>query len=111
MTGYVARRGDARAPGRIKAPPPTQDKTTTETTEEPPLPDSFPAIPATIIAAEGHTDIECIVISVTSGGAVLDVRDEVVECPDVFLLAVAGDKSYRCQSCWRHGDKVGVKFV
>ncbi len=87
------------------------DSDTAEIADEPPLPDSFPALPAKIVADEGRIDIDCTVISVTTGGAVLNVFDELIVCPEDFRLAVAGDKSYRCQSCWRHGDKVGVKFL
>lgn len=90
---------------------PAVETETAEAVEEPPLPDSFPALPAKIIADEGRIDIDCIIISVTCGGAVLNVHDELIVCPDDFKLAVDGDKSYRCQSCWRHGDKVGVKFL
>lgn len=91
-----------------KAPPQARDK---PTSEAPPATVSVPAIPAKILASDGATDIECNVVSVASGGAVLDVHDEEIACPDEFMLAVAGDKSYRCQSCWRHGDKVGVRFL
>ena len=90
------------------APPRVRDQATNE---EPPLTESFPAFPAKILAGGGLADIECDVVSVTSGGAVLDVHDESIKCPDEFMLAVAGDKSYRCQSCWRYGDKVGAKFI
>lgn len=90
---------------------PVAETKTAEAVEEPPMPDSFPALPAKIVADEGRIDIDCIIISVTSGGAVLNVHDELIVCPDDFKLAVDGDKSYRCQSCWRHGDKVGVKFL
>ena len=79
--------------------------------EIPPLPNDCPALSARIVAASSHSVIDCTIVTVASGGAVLDVYNETVECPDEFLLAVTGDKSYRCESCWRHGGKLGVKFV
>ena len=79
--------------------------------ESPPLPNDCPALSARIVAASSHSVIDCTIVTVASGGAVLDVYNETVECPDEFLLAVTGDKSYRCESCWRHGGKLGVKFV
>ncbi len=77
----------------------------------PPLPQSCPALSARIVAASTDSVIDCTIVTVASGGAVLDVFNETVDCPDEFLLAVTGDKSYRCESCWRHGGKLGVKFV
>ena len=79
--------------------------------EPPPLPGECPALSARIVAASSQSIIDCTIVTVASGGAVLDVYNETVECPDEFLLAVTGDKSYRCESCWRHGGKLGVKFV
>ncbi len=79
--------------------------------ESPPLPNDCPALSARIVAASSQSVIDCTIVTVASGGAVLDVYNETVECPDEFLLAVTGDKSYRCESCWRHGGKLGVKFV
>ena len=79
--------------------------------EPPPLPGDCPALSARIVAASSSAIIDCTIVTVASGGAVLDVYNETVECPDEFLLAVTGDKSYRCESCWRHGGKLGVKFV
>ena len=83
----------------------------TPAVESPPLPNDCPALSARIVAASSHAVIDCTIVTVASGGAVLDVYNETVECPDEFLLAVTGDKSYRCESCWRHGGKLGVKFV
>ncbi len=76
-----------------------------------PLPNSLPELPARIVAASSDSVIDCTIVTVASGGAVLDLYNETVDCPDEFLLAVTGDKSYRCESCWRHGGKLGVKFI
>lgn len=76
-----------------------------------PAPAAFPALPAKILVGEGRSEIHCTIVSASSGGAVLDVEDEAGDCPDQFMLAVAGDKSYHCESCWRLGGKVGVKFI
>lgn len=90
-------------------PPPTNDGPSNGA--GPPMPNSCPALSARIVAASSDAVIDCTIVTVASGGAVLDVYNETVECPDEFLLAVTGDRSYRCESCWRHGGKLGVKFV
>ena len=110
------------APAKAPEPPPPQEAPTFDVpaapavaqapaTEAPPLPNDCPALSARIVAASSQSVIDCTIVTVASGGAVLDVYNETVECPDEFLLAVTGDKSYRCESCWRHGGKLGVKFV
>ena len=97
----------AEAPEPFHVPEPIE----TPEPEPPPLPGECPALSARIVAASSQSIIDCTIVTVASGGAVLDVYNETVECPDEFLLAVTGDKSYRCESCWRHGGKLGVKFV
>ena len=90
------------------AAPPTPDA---PAADGPPLPSACPELPARIVGSDSEQPIDCTIVSLSSGGAVLDVYDETVDCPDVFMLAVVGDKSYRCESCWRHAGKIGVKFA
>ena len=104
---------DPAPPEPYQPPEPSEPRHFAETPdpEPPPLPGECPALSARIVAASSQSIIDCTIVTVASGGAVLDVYNETVECPDEFLLAVTGDKSYRCESCWRHGGKLGVKFV
>jgi len=90
------------------AEPPAPDASAAQ---GPPLPSACPELPARIVGSDSEQPIDCTIVSLSSGGAVLDVYDETVDCPDVFMLAVVGDKSYRCESCWRHAGKIGVKFA
>ena len=94
--------------GSPAAAPPAPDA---PAADGPPLPSACPELPARIVGSDSELPIDCTIVSLSSGGAVLDVYDETVDCPDVFMLAVVGDKSYRCESCWRHAGKIGVKFA
>ena len=66
---------------------------------------------AEIINDGDNAGINCTIVSVSSGGAVVDLGDENARCADTFVLVVPGDKGYRCATCWQHGSKIGVKFA
>ena len=66
---------------------------------------------AEIINDGDSAGINCTIVSVSSGGAVVDLGDENARCADTFVLVVPGDKGYRCATCWQHGSKIGVKFA
>ena len=105
----AARRGGRGA--ATASPPSTAPAAMSPPPEDPSPALAFPALSATILAGSGGEAIDCTIVSVSTGGAVLHVREDAQRCPEAFMLAVAGDKSYRCEACWRHGDKLGVKFV
>ncbi len=66
---------------------------------------------AEIINDGDGSAIRCTIVSVTSSGAVVELRDETARCADTFMLVVPGDKGYRCEACWQHGGKIGVAFA
>ena len=54
--------------------------------------------------------IKCLILNISEGGAALQVK----ECPDLpetFDLRIQHSTLYRCAICWRHQDKLGVRFI
>ncbi len=54
--------------------------------------------------------IKCLILNISEGGAALQVK----ECPDLpetFDLRIQHSTLYRCTICWRHRNKLGVRFV
>ncbi len=55
-------------------------------------------------------DMECLILSLSDGGAALQPQD-MLNLPDSFILKVKDGAVHECQVCWRHANKMGVKFA
>ena len=55
--------------------------------------------------------IDCIVLNLSSGGAALQMPAEDTTCPSKFTMRLKSGAVYRCETCWREGDRLGVKFI
>ena len=54
--------------------------------------------------------MDCLVLSLSDDGAALQPLDT-LNIPDSFVLQIKDGSVYRCEVCWRHGNKLGVRFV
>lgn len=61
--------------------------------------------------AEGLRSVECFVVSLSDGGAALQLRDAGEDIPPSFAIELQGNMIHQCDVCWRFRDKLGVKFV
>jgi hypothetical protein len=68
--------------------------------------------PAWIAVDDQMTEIECLVLDVSPGGAKI-VTDATIDVSDQFLLALvpAHPKRQPCEVVWRDGKTFGVKFL
>src|SRR6476646_1407021 len=68
--------------------------------------------PAWIAVDDRMTEIECLVLDVSPGGAKI-VTDAAIDVSDRFLLALvpAHPKRQPCEVVWREGRTFGVKFL
>jgi DNA-binding response OmpR family regulator len=55
-------------------------------------------------------DMDCLVLSLSDAGAALQPQD-MLSLPDSFVLKIKDGATHRCQVCWRHANKMGVKFA
>ncbi len=53
---------------------------------------------------------DCLILNLSDGGAALQAAD-FFDVPSTFELKVHHGETYRCQVCWQHGKKLGVRFV
>ena len=63
-----------------------------------------------IVYNRNQCDMECLVLSLSDDGAALQPRD-MLNLPDAFVLRIKDGAVHQCQVCWRHANKMGVKFV
>lgn len=63
-----------------------------------------------IVFDQARRIVDCLILNVSEGGAALQVR-EVPDLPDIFDLRIQHSTLYRCTICWRHQNKLGVRFV
>lgn len=68
-------------------------------------------LPGRIVFDDQRASVSCTIISVSAGGGAIQVDRTDAEYPDQFVLTVPCDKSYRCKTSWRAGNKIGVKFI
>jgi DNA-binding response OmpR family regulator len=69
---------------------------------------------ATIKAAKifhNKTQTDCIVLNISHGGAAIRLPKNKLDCPGHFALKLQSEPLRHCQVCWRHRDKIGVKFI
>jgi DNA-binding response OmpR family regulator len=63
-----------------------------------------------IIYRQSSCTLDCLVLNISDGGAALQPAD-FVELPETFLLKLEHGPTHRCEVCWRHGNKMGVRFL
>ncbi len=54
--------------------------------------------------------MDCLVLSLSDDGAALQPLDS-LNIPDAFVLKIKDGAVHECQVCWRHADKLGVRFA
>ena len=59
---------------------------------------------------QNQCDMDCLVLSLSDDGAALQPLD-CLNIPDAFVLKIKDGSVHECQVCWRHGNKLGVRFV
>lgn len=55
--------------------------------------------------------VDCVVVNLSYSGAAIKLTQDGKELPRQFILTLNSGPVRRCRLCWRHGDKIGVKFV
>ena len=60
---------------------------------------------------QGDNRESCIVLNMSQAGAALKLPDGTAECPSRFKLNLRSGPVRDCEVCWRHADKLGVRFV
>lgn len=63
-----------------------------------------------IIYSNGNCTADCLILNMSDGGASLQATD-VIDLPLHVTLKDKQGKSYKCEVCWRHGKKLGVRFI
>lgn len=54
--------------------------------------------------------VDCLILNMSDGGASLQATDA-IDLPLHVTLKDKQGKSYKCEVCWRHGKKLGVRFI
>jgi hypothetical protein len=67
---------------------------------------------AFIYTTDGRPIGECRTLDISASGAKILLSDEDKDVPPEFLLALSRDGKVRrrCQTRWREGEKIGVRF-
>ena len=55
--------------------------------------------------------IDCVILNMLHNGAAIRLPDENCDCPQKFVLRVRTGSVHHCEVCWRHGNKLGVRFL
>lgn len=63
-----------------------------------------------IVYNQSKCDMECLVVSLSDDGAALQPQD-MLNLPDSFVLKIKDGAVHDCQVCWRHANKMGVRFA
>jgi DNA-binding response OmpR family regulator len=63
-----------------------------------------------IVYNQNKCDMECLILSLSEAGAALQPQD-MLNLPDSFLLKIKDGAVHECQVCWRHANKLGVRFA
>ena len=63
-----------------------------------------------IVYNENKCDMECLILSLSDAGAALQPQD-MLNLPDSFVLKIKDGAAHECQVCWRHANKMGVRFA
>lgn len=65
---------------------------------------------AQIVFRNYNCVIDCLLLNVSAGGAALQCSDP-ANVPDHFVLQLRNGPRFSCEVCWRHGNKIGVRFL
>lgn len=63
-----------------------------------------------IVFHQNQCDMDCLVLSLSDDGAALQPTDS-LNIPDNFVLKIKDGTVHQCRVCWRHGNKLGVRFA
>ncbi|MFQ5773844.1 MAG: response regulator [Kiloniellaceae bacterium] len=63
-----------------------------------------------VIYQNANCVTDCLILNLSDGGAAIQLVD-FIRLPETFLLKAQYGPMYRCEVCWRHGNKLGVRFV
>jgi DNA-binding response OmpR family regulator len=63
-----------------------------------------------IIYNHANCVADCLILNLSDGGAALQAAD-FFDVPTNIVLKVHHGETYRCEVCWQHGQKLGVRFV
>jgi hypothetical protein len=65
---------------------------------------------ARIVFRDGYCSMGCLVLDISDSGALLK-PDDIFACPKTFTLTPRLAPTRKCESVWRKGDKLGVRFI
>lgn len=65
---------------------------------------------AQIIYNNWNCITDCVILNVSDGGAAIQLRD-FIDIPENFLLKTQYGSTRTCEVCWRHGKKLGIRFL
>lgn len=63
-----------------------------------------------IIYNNANCIADCLILNMSDGGASLQATDA-IDLPIHVTLKEKQGKSYKCEVCWQHGKKLGVRFI
>ena len=63
-----------------------------------------------IIYNNANCVADCLILNMSDGGAALQLTD-IFDVPTQIVLKEKQGKMYRCEVCWQHGKKLGVRFL
>ncbi len=65
---------------------------------------------AQVILEESGGTRDCIVINMSDGGAAIQLTGK-LDMPQTFRLKIQQGPAQPCEVCWRHGNKLGIRFL
>ncbi len=65
---------------------------------------------AQVILEESGGTRDCIVINMSDGGAAIQLTGN-LDMPQTFRLKIQQGPAQPCEVCWRHGNKLGIRFL
>ncbi len=63
-----------------------------------------------IIYNNANCIADCLILNMSDGGASLQATDA-IDLPTYVTLREKQGKSHKCEVCWQHGKKLGVRFI
>ncbi|MEE8189580.1 MAG: response regulator [Kiloniellales bacterium] len=63
-----------------------------------------------IVFGEAKTSVNCLILNLSGGGAALQLKT-LLNLPETFELRIQNGPLHVCELCWRHGNKLGVRFL
>ncbi len=65
---------------------------------------------AQVILEESGGTRDCLVINMSDGGAAIQLTGN-LDMPQTFRLKIQQGPAQPCEVCWRHGNKLGIRFL